>query len=735
MVATSSPPSASSTPSSSLTRDFAALLATPAAAPSSAPSTSPSGGVEAPDVPAVAHGKSVVVLPSVVTSAMFCCASIGEGESQKVCLVPAGTCSIQAHSSAARKLVLSPGIYFQAGSPTKVYCQPCGAPSLLATHRDAIMELVTDSLGDWISWLNTWKMSATEAEATLRRVTINEAKMAQTPAKNLANNTERKLDMLFIDTLDAAGPDIETFDLEDHVAAYEAMWRASAGSVDTELPATFALSTFIKDIATRQEKATALLHNLTGAVQADRKLLLSLGEATEVRVTELELLGLSSFPNIKEKVLQAASATTALEDKVRLMSDQVNRSATLVSQHDSELQEIFSNIKSFKEVMENKMKAMQRTLDRLEGDVTGGSYDALAAEFSEAQTVVHNLKKERIADRLRIESLEARISTGKEEIAVGSHKVRSAHDLLALFKNEGAEAVDFGGFIDVYNFFIRIHSRSKGETSMEDHYKHKKDIKSLNLSEDEATAFYSFTVTAPAPFHGKKNKKSDIPALDTAEKWKNKKLLIGVGYEIERTLDQVHQDIALIIELAYNEFPTIAALANVILLKSVEFVSAFVRWTDDTFESLTAGGNLKEDVWWITTKVMRSIFEDYLAPARATPTTTSFESDLFRKCTMLWGVIKSHLAVSTMLKRGIKDHPIVVGAYAQWLVSNSGRKEALDAHALIKSLSSKVDGISSSLKDATSTLSDVKASVVSVKKTADSALNKVGALKQGGKAN
>ena len=82
-----------------------------------------------------------------------------------------------------------------------------------------------------------------------------------------------------------------------------------------------------------------------------------------------------------------------------------------------------------------------------------------------------------------------------------------------------------------------------------------------------------------------------------------------------RGSNKVHQDISLIIELAYNEFPAITALANVILLKSVEFVSVFVHWIDNTFESLTAGGNLKEDVWWITTKVMMSIFEDYLAPA------------------------------------------------------------------------------------------------------------------------
>ena len=332
-------------------------------------------------------------------------------------------------------------------------------------------------------------------------------------------------------------------------------------------------------------------------------------------VTELELLDLSSFPNIKEKVLQTASATMALEERVQPMVDQVTSSASLLLQHDSELNEIFSSIKSFKDAIESKVASMQRTINRLEGEVTGNTQDALAIDFAEAKTVIQELRKERVADHLHIESLKSHISAGKEEITVGSHKICSAHDLLALFQNEGAKAVDFGGFINVYNYFIRIHSRSKGETSMEEHYKHKKDIKSLNLSEDEATVFYSFTITAPAPFHGKKNKKLDILALDTAKKWKNKKLLIGVSYEIERTLDQVHQDISLIIELAYNEFPSIAALANVIVLKSVEFVSAFVRWMDDTFESLTAGGNLKEDVWWITTKVMRSIFEDYLAPA------------------------------------------------------------------------------------------------------------------------
>ena len=259
---------------------------------------------------------------------------------------------------------------------------------------------------------------------------------------------------------------------------------------------------------------------------------------------------------------------------------------------------------------------------------------------------------------------------------------------------------------------------------MEDHFKHKKDIKALNLSEAEATSFYSITT----PFQGKKSKKSDIPSLDMPEKWKNKKLMIGVGSDMEKMLEQVHQELALIIELAYQEFPALAALANVILLTYMDFAASFVRWTDDTYKNLT-GDNLKEDVWWITTKVMRSIFEDYLSPACATPTTTSFESNLFQKCTMLWGVIKSHLATASMLKKGIKDHPFVVGAYTQWLVSNSGCREAIEAQSMVKSLTSKVDSMSSTVNDTSSALADVKSTMTSIKKTTDSTLNKVGKLK------
>ena len=56
---------------------------------------------------------------------------------------------------------------------------------------------------------------------------------------------------------------------------------------------------------------------------------------------------------------------------------------------------------------------------------------------------------------------------------------------------------------------------------------------------------------------------------------------------------------------------------------------------------------------------------------------------------------QSSLANENMLEKSIKDHPIVVGAYAQWFVSKSGRKESMYSQIMDTKLKDKVDKISS----------------------------------------
>jgi hypothetical protein len=92
----------------------------------------------------------------------------------------------------------------------------------------------------------------------------------------------------------------------------------------------------------------------------------------------------------------------------------------------------------------------------------------------------------------------------------------------------------------------------------------------------------------------------------------------------------------------------------------------------------------------------------------------------------LWGTIKTHVAAVSINERGIKDHPIVVGAYAQWLVRHSGRREAGEA---LKE-AAKAIAIAAELKVSIGSqkglLAELKTRVEAVKKVADKALVKSG---------
>ena len=179
--------------------------------------------------------------------------------------------------------------------------------------------------------------------------------------------------------------------------------------------------------------------------------------------------------------------------------------------------------------------------------------------------------------------------------------------------------------------------------------KQKKDLAILKMQEDEAIIVYTFQVVVPSLFGGKRTTKSDISYLPKYEKWRDKILNIGLGYELEKMLYLIHCDIKLIPAEKYQRHPYLKVLATEMSLRQVQFVSALIRWVDGTYESFLAGGNVKEDVWWITTMAIRLIFGEYLDPARTTPTRTSFGSYPHRRITLVSDVICYHLAEENIL--------------------------------------------------------------------------------------
>ena len=83
-----------------------------------------------------------------------------------------------------------------------------------------------------------------------------------------------------------------------------------------------------------------------------------------------------------------------------------------------------------------------------------------------------------------------------------------------------------------------------------------------------------------------------------------------------------------------------------------------------------------------------------------------------------------------MLSKIIKDHPILVGAYAQWLVSNSVSKEVLGAKTLAVKLKDRVDELSATSYSTTKSIIKFKTTVAVAKKAAYQAASKFTALKK-----
>ena len=85
---------------------------------------------------------------------------------------------------------------------------------------------------------------------------------------------------------------------------------------------------------------------------------------------------------------------------------------------------------------------------------------------------------------------------------------------------------------------------------------------------------------------------------------------------------------------------------------------------------------------------------------------------------MIWGSMQCVLAAESMVSVGIQDHLIVHGAFSTWLVYNSGRREALNAVQLCKTLNSRADAQEA-------TIDDLRGQLSSLKKTVDSKLSKL----------
>ena len=226
-------------------------------------------------------------------------------------------------------------------------------------------------------------MMASEDEAAQRRATVARAKALQTPGKANPNDIVEKLDNLFFDTMEVTVPKDQTVDLAGGLEVYENVWSAAAAMADVAMPTGFKVRPLIESIVNHQEKAMELLHSFSGLFHMDCKWVVSNMETTEARITELEILGLKSFLDLRLEISQGLSELSSIKENISPIVIGFLLLQENVACSTSELNDIFLNLKEFQNNLTDKLKAVTRTVHRLEGTVASGFEASLAMEMDD----------------------------------------------------------------------------------------------------------------------------------------------------------------------------------------------------------------------------------------------------------------------------------------------------------------------------------------------------------------
>ena len=666
------------------------------------------GGGNSQALVRLTSGESVFVVhaPIDMTSNTSLC-GVGFGNQGKRCFRTG--CAIQSHVESRRLpgFHLDEGIYVKVG-PDKdvVHEDPVGELSLLDHHGTEILTVSDCTPALWNTRFNTWRNSAGADEAKLAFETVKKAKALQTPMKRAepADAAHQTL-LQELTAMEILGDG----EIQSYVEAYERVWVASAANLGTPLDPDFSLG----DKLLADSLLTSSIMEATVAFKEeqkkDRAWTEQVVDETSLRITDVEkILGAPSGDSAT--VWSAISTITSGVDSV---TDAVEKSVAKVAAVEVELEQMLVGLQDFRTALSSRVTVLE------------GSQSAIPIDLNDK---VRALEEDKENLQLRLDTLEARLDVDNAKILVGATVLRSPLDLRGYCLEAGLpEGINFGGFVDVYTLFLRIQSRMDSVT-LDKMVKTMKDVKSLDLTVAEAVVVHSHSSLVP-PIFGKVvegHASTSLSKLPNYKAWRNRSEMTGLAYTIEKSLSQVHKEISSIIAqtIQGNRAAELRNMATTMVLNAQSFVTSLIRWVDETHEHLVDGGSPPEAVWLIITRVLKEIFEEYLAPARSTGTDAGFADKSHEASVMIWGAAKTDIASCKMSDKGIRNHPVVVGAYAQWMVGNSGLKEADAAKKEAAKACKAVSDFKSLLADQAKILAEAKSKIEVVKKVADKAHQK-----------
>ena len=282
---------------------------------------------------------------------------------------------------------------------------------------------------------------------------------------------------------------------------FEEVWKELAFEKDLTLPASFKVSELMLATAKRTAEIEEVVKKVIEEGQDEKSWMTRELNGVALRTTDLE-------KNLGDPIGESASVWTAVSALTTEVSDNSIESVGRFSAVNVAFEQMFGAVTGFQERYKEKFQTLEHRIDGVE--FGGVSVEADSLEVSSLKLRVEDLSKQGVVDRVRIDSFESRLaSSDTVSVVIGERSekgptvLRSSEDLRSYIAMSGWLATDlnFGGFGDVYVLLLRLEARRSDTPSMLNMLKSHKDVRSLNISLDEAMVIHSHLSLVHAVFN------------------------------------------------------------------------------------------------------------------------------------------------------------------------------------------------------------------------------------------
>ena len=406
----------------------------------------------------------------------------------------------------------------------------------------------------------------------------------------------------------------------------------------------------------------------------------------------------ASLSNVKDKIQEEVEARLFLEKEV------TETVTTIIEK----VSEIASRLSAFEAVSPTTGNSTASPFASLRAGIQTGNFSSTSTPFVQSQAPVDVELSSQVADlSQRLTNLE--LGSSGDGVSINGLHFENLDDLTTYMADNKITSV--GEFVCVY---VALQERVSHNDSSALLGRLEKQRKLQLASNFEAYAVESFTSDIPSYFHTESNgtdfDKSYLNNLPSHKKWSASSH--GDKARLMKDILSITTGYTHWINSEYNHTEPRYHLAMFCLMKTTEFLRAWLGYMDYVTDDLVINGYSIRVAWALATRLSRRIYEDLSVPRQGVK--GSLGHPLVMRASVLWGILKTHAVMKEYIDMDFKNHPSMASEYVRFVVTTPRESGS--------------EGLETQVADLKKKLSEQKKETSEAQKSATTASNKVAAL-------